>query len=409
MSIDLDPGTYWLVTGGAEAAPADLTLLGLKDGMTVAAPVMDPIVDDAERLEPAAGATIDRLVQVELVQGYRGTMSVLLAGECFGTPADLVNRLTCVDRAGVRLPLPTTVVDGDLTPILPRPPLWSAEIDAPCTLPPRAGSGLREEDICVPGGVFLMGDTLALTDLDLRTRPEHMRVVAPFFLDRFEFTVGRYKAALAAGFVPKTGDPFANEAPVIKPDTSACTYSATGNGRDAFPLTCVSAYVARALCQFVGADLPTEDQWEYAATAAGRPIETQYAWGDDLPPGCEHAAVERADTNADRCKQLGYGPVAVDDPLYLAGDTTKLGLVGLGGNVQEWLQTGLYAYDHEVWRNAGLHDALPALANDTAPLRATRGGDWAGFGLFTTASARRALAPAGRFDNGGFRCARPGR
>ena len=163
---------------------------------------------------------------------------------------------------------------------------------------------------------------------------------------------------------------------------------------------------ARALCNFFGGDLPTEDQWEHAATAADRPTETQYPWGQDLPT-CERTAVERSDTTAKRCAPA-YGPVAVDDPAF-ADDRSPQGVVGLGGNVQEWLSTGFYPYDHAVWEKAGLRGGLSALANATAPLQSTRGGDWAGFALFASSAVRRALPPAGRYDNTGFRCARPGR
>jgi formylglycine-generating enzyme required for sulfatase activity len=182
---------------------------------------------------------------------------------------------------------------------------------------------------------------------------------------------------------------------------------ASGIERESFPLNCVQWEQARAVCKFFGGDLPTEDQWEHAATAAGRPFETQYPWGDELPD-CARTIVERSDGLANRCAPA-YGPTAANDPSWTARDVSPQGVVGLGGNVMEWLATGFYPYAHGAWRAAGLREPLPAWADQDAPLRATRGGDWAQPALFATASARRASPVIARYINLGFRCVRPGR
>lgn len=406
FELPLDPGTYWLVTGGADPAPADLTLLATRVGAPALASAPPPVApDDDGLLEPARGATIDRVVRLQLVQGYRGTVPITLSGECFGVASDVAAGLSCVDRAGERVAAVPLVADGELSHTAARPRLWVAETAEPCTAVPRTPSPRLDEEVCIPGGALLMGDTLALSDGDFRDRPEHMRVVAPFLLDRFEFTVGRYREAVRLGFPGVPGDPRANPGP-ITPGKDACTYDVAMTTRESFPLTCVSLGQARALCNFFGGDLPTEDQWEHAATAAARPTETQYPWGQDLPT-CERTAVERSDTSSKRCAPA-YGPVAVDDPAF-GNDRSAQGVVGLGGNVQEWLSTGFFPYDHAVWEKAGLRAALSAIESATAPLQSTRGGDWAGPALFASSAVRRALPPTGTFDNAGFRCARSGR
>jgi formylglycine-generating enzyme required for sulfatase activity len=407
FELTLDAGTYWLVTGGADPAPADLTLLATRvSAPLTASPQPPPGVAD-ETLEPARGATIDRLVRLQLLQGYRGTVPITLAGECFGVAADVTAGLTCIDRAGERVAPPPVIADGELTRAPARPAPWAAESAEPCTAVPRPASPLLDEEACIPGGSFVMGDPLALADLDFRGHPERMRVVPAFLLDRFEFTVGRYREALRKGFPGTPGDPLENPGPIAAgAGKSACTYTSGASNRESFPLTCVSLRQARALCNFFGGDLPTEDQWEFAATAAARPAETQYPWGQELPT-CERAVLERSDTTAKRCAPA-YGPVAVDDPAF-AGDRSPQGVMGLGGNVQEWLSTGFYPYAHGVWETAGLRAPLSALASATAPLQSTRGGDWAGPGLYASSAVRRALPPLGIYDNAGFRCARPGK
>jgi formylglycine-generating enzyme required for sulfatase activity len=420
VTRDLDPGTYWVVTGGAEPAPADLTLLATELDAAVAIPTPPPPVADPGAVVPSPGATIDRLVRLRLRPGDRGTVPVTLFGECFGTPADVATGQTCVDRAGVVTPVDTIFSRGALRREgAPPPPPWNGDDEAPCTATPRPTSTMLDDEVCIPGGALLLGDTLGLTDLDYRTQPERMRVVAPFLLDVHEMTVGRFRDAIRRGLVPLANGVDRNDGVITKgPPANVCTWSegatadvpaaAVGDTRESFPLNCVTWAQARAVCNFFGGDLPTEDQWEYAATAAGRTAETQYPWGDDLPT-CERAVVERSNgVLANRCAK-DFGPVAVDDLDYAKSDVTSLGVIGLGGNVMEWLATGFYPYAGAAWTRAGLRDPLPAWADDEAPLRATRGGDWAQYALFATASARRAEPVLSHYDNVGFRCARPGR
>lgn len=417
LTLELDPGTYWVVTGGTDPrAPADLTLLANRLNAAVEVAPPPPPVDDPGALEPDPGATIDRLVGVRLAPGVRGTIPVDLHGECFGTPADLANVQSCVDLAGELVPVDTLLSRGRLDRRGPAPLApWSGDDPVACTVQPRGPGPLLDDEVCIPGGAFLLGDTLALTDLVHRTRPERMRVVAPFLLDVHEMTVGRFREAVRRGLVPLPGDQgvFRNDGPLTP--QNVCTWNegatpgvpAPGVDRESFPLNCVPWEQARAVCRFFGGDLPTEDQWEYAATAAGRPREAQYPWGDELVT-CEHAVVERAAVPPNRCAPA-FGPTAVDDSSWGGRDVTPQGVIGMAGNVAEWLATGFYPYAHAAWERAGLRGALPAWADSEAPLRATRGGDWAGFALYATASARRSFPATARYDNVGFRCVRPGR
>jgi formylglycine-generating enzyme required for sulfatase activity len=166
---------------------------------------------------------------------------------------------------------------------------WAGDRPEPCTLPP------RENEICVPDGAFILGDTLALEDLDRRSQPERMRVVEPFFIDKFEMSVARYRAALARGFLSPDPSPTPNPEPVLARNTSSgmCTWSVSPGGREAYPLNCITWNAARALCNFLEGDLPTEDQWEHAATAAGRDVETPYPWGRELPGASGRFGVRR--------------------------------------------------------------------------------------------------------------------
>ena len=413
LGLPLAPGVYWLVTGGSEPAPADLTLRATRTGFAIQTPT-PALPDDRERVEPSPGATIERTVRLRLLPGRRGTLEVILRGDCFGVPADVVGGKSCIDGPDV-VPVDVVAPRGELTRQAPTPAPWRGDELRPCALQPRGPSALYDEEVCIPGGAFLMGDTLAITDLEAKTQPERVRVVEPFLLDKYELTVGRYREALRLGLVPIPGSVLENNAD-FKPLVAACTWNdaklyAKSRERDNLPLNCITWAAARAVCIFLGGDLPTEDQWEYAATAAGRPNETQFPWRDENKlPDCEQIVSDRSDIGlANACASVGYGPLAVDAQPYASRDISPQDVVGLGGNVAEWLRTGFYSYDNSAWMRAGSRLPLPASADADAPLRALRGGDWASFSLFATGSARRARPVLTQDEAFGFRCSRPGR
>jgi formylglycine-generating enzyme required for sulfatase activity len=416
VTVTLDPGTYWLVTAGTDAALADLTLRVSEHNAISSAP--SPTVDAGAAVEgavvPAHGVTIERLVPLRLQPGKRGTVEVVLHGDCFGVPADRAGRRACVDR-GVPEVIDEIVPDGPLSRGgSVNVGSWAAEATESCTVSPRSPSPLRDEERCIPGGAFILGDTLALSYGPYRSRPERMRVVAPFLMDVYEVSVARYRDALRRGFVPKLAATVQNR---LLTQDAACTFNqaagsldpAPGIDREAYPLTCVDWETAQDLCRFLGGDLPAEDQWEYAATAAGRPVETSYPWGNAVP-SCSDAVIGRVVTGVavnDACARLPVGPTAVDDPSWASADHSPAGIVGLAGNVREWLADGFLGYDHPAWEGAGLRAPLPRQAR--APLRGTRGSSWANNLPPATGSTRNAESSSFGYTDVGLRCVRPGR
>lgn len=411
--LTLSPGTYFVVTGGVDPAPADLTLVATQlDVIQQAPPEPPPLTADPARIEPSPGVTIDRLVAIRLRAGERGRVSVTLRGECFGTSSDPSARKTCVDRGGDLVVAPVEVPTGELTRTPMTQQEWTANAHPTCTIPPRSNGGLLDEEVCVPGGSFILGDTLGLEDLERRSQPEHLRVVEPFLMDKYEVTVGRFREALKRGFAPPTPPLSNNAAFDLNALAGLCTWNqgpapterAVNVDRERFPLTCVNWGTARAFCRFIDSDLPEEDQWEYAATAAGKDRETPYPWGTERPT-CDRTVYGRTPAITSLCRDRPSGPIAVDDPL-LAADVTPLGIVGLAGNVEELTLTPFVPYSDPAWQYAGLR----GLVNENdAPLRSARGADWSVGSLFATASTRRAEPVIAQYTNVGFRCARRGR
>lgn len=111
--------------------------------------------------------------------------------------------------------------------------------------------------------------------------------VEGFRISRHPTTVGQYRACVKAGACSEPGE---NECRVRGPSLlERPNYRARGRHRDN-PVTCVGFEQARAYCQWLGADLPTLEQWTLAARG---PSITRHAWGKK-PAGCEeHPLADR--------------------------------------------------------------------------------------------------------------------
>jgi hypothetical protein len=117
----------------------------------------------------------------------------------------------------------------------------------------------------IPGGSFMMGSTSGDSD----EKPVRRVRVGTFYMSKTEVTVGQYRTCVKAGVCSK-------------PDTSSKYCKGYGNwdksGRENHPINCVDWKQARTFAQWVGGDLPTEAQWEYAARSAGK--DWKYPWGN---------------------------------------------------------------------------------------------------------------------------------
>ena len=432
LIVTLDPGEYLLVTGANFADVSDVSLRWAHadawdapspdGGAPPAAPILTSLLVDGADLTPATepqpNLAIDRLIDVQVRPARRATVAVLLRGECLGTQADLAGGRSCVDTAGVLAPVAQApLVDGLQRPGASVAGSWAAEAPLDCTgaLRPASissdGIALFDEEVCVPGGAYTVGSAQLVGRGDQNGVPQQVAVVDPMRLDKFEVSVARYREALRQGFKSPDDSPTANDGfidPLALVDPNACTFSGDAAAphspefREKLPLNCVSWTTARALCRFLGGDLPTEVQWEWAATAASRPAKTVYPTGDTLPD-CSHAVYGRSmDTSA--CIDSGVGPTDLDDPVALA-DLTPGGVAGMTGNVSEWALDSFHPYGDPCWWQAPLRNVQ--CWEDEAPLRAQRGGHWAQIPSGLPAAERNSFSPSGFIDRG-VRCARAG-
>jgi hypothetical protein len=134
--------------------------------------------------------------------------------------------------------------------------------------------------ILIKGGVFMMGS-------GGNESPVHRVAVKDFYMSKTEVTVGQYRKCVEAG---ECSEPHWD-------DGSCWVYNGsnweTGVLSEEFrrenqPIVCVDWKQARTFAKWVGGDLPSEAQWEYASRSEGKDIE--YPWGN-AEATCEYAVM----------------------------------------------------------------------------------------------------------------------
>ncbi len=265
--------------------------------------------------------------------------------------------------------------------------------------PESAEAGPLPGDVDVPGGTFLIGSPKDAPFVFDNEKWAHPVTVAPFRMARAPVTNTEF-----AAFVDDGG--YANESfwdaegwqwradndarhPVYwQPDGhgkwSVQRFAAIIDLPFHQPIIHVNWYEASAYCRWAGRRLPTEAEWEFAATTDGNGGKRLYPWGDSDP--------DASRTNLDG-RTLG----AIDVAARSDGDSYH-GCRQMIGNVWEWTQT--------------VFDAFPGFAPDdykeySEPLfgstRVLRGGAWPTRGRMIDATYRNYYGPDRRDVLAGFR------
>jgi len=206
-------------------------------------------------------------------------------------------------------------------------------------------------------------------------RPVHSVYLDAFDMGRYEVTNRQYAQCVRAGVCNKPDNTY------YYPDPSFTQ----------FPVTDVSWFDARAYCEWIGADLPTEAQWEKAAR--GGQVGKLYPWGDK-DPICQDGAPNGANfMNPGSCGSMAsvgtYSPNGYD-------------LYDMAGNVWEWTADW---YDANYYKLTDQNSSNPFGAF-TGVARVLRGGGWNYSETALRVSTRLSYDPDLRLDNVGFRCAK---
>ena len=359
-------------------------------------------VNGALTLDPIPEVTIDRIVQAALPDAGVGSIEVTLLSDCRGIfPSFAAPSTTCVDATHPQGSPGDAVTLRSGTAPGTRAGTWAPAVEKPCAAAAAAGR------VCIPGGFSVLGDYAAVGGAnatpDQEPIPLHPVVVAPFFLDREEFTVGRARALVLTGALAASG-PRAMTAG--DPLGQYCTWLGAGDAsNDDLPLNCVPYATALLACQLSQGTLPTEAQWLHAAR--GRGEGRRYPWGNDEPTCCAlSASRDVAYATGPACAGSGLQPVGSHPAAASCdglGDVSKDGIEDLAGSVAELLLDGFQSYSAACWGRGVLHNPICEVSTEGGP-HAAHGGS------FSEPLGNALLAPRGYADNGpdfGFRCAYP--
>jgi formylglycine-generating enzyme required for sulfatase activity len=251
--------------------------------------------------------------------------------------------------------------------------------------------------VYVPGGTFLMGSTDAEVDQALvRCResyiycnrwfyttesPQHQVTVDGFWIDQTEVTNAQFRRCVEAG---------ACQAPAScgKEDPAYVDLSKAEH-----PVVCVDWHDAQAYCEWTGARLPTEAEWEYAARGQDG---NAYPWGNE-PGGVlqNYCDANCTESWADEAVDDGYAQTSAVGS-YPEG-ASWCGVLDMAGNVYEWVSDWLGEYPSE----AQINPTGPATGQD----RVARGSSWKSFQDRARTAARSSGEPGNRLTHMGFRCA----
>ena len=241
--------------------------------------------------------------------------------------------------------------------------------DTDCTLSAPCGNNCPNLNfINISGGTFTMGNGSGAAT------PTHNVNITTFKMTKTTVTVAQYRMCVDDGPCP------------VPPGG---TY--TQSNVDNHPINRVRWQDAKTYATWVGARLPTEAEWEYAARNRGQNV--LYPWGN-MNANCDYA-------NVNNCYSF-TSPVCN----FVNGHTNQ-GLCDMAGGVYEWVED-----DYHANYNGAPNNGSAWIDSPRAAQRVLRGGSWSASASNATTYYRYAadspsyLSLGGTSATYGFRLAR---
>jgi formylglycine-generating enzyme required for sulfatase activity len=202
-----------------------------------------------------------------------------------------------------------------------------------------------------------------------------MLEIQPFYIDRFEMTIEQYNQFCGVNALSVIED-------CASPPLDTSFYQDTQQ-----PQGNVSWYAADAICGLRLARLPTEAEWEYAASGPQRFV---FPWGNIF----DQANLVHSNPEYSTTYPVGS----------IFGNQSWVGLFDLTGNVAEWVEDRyatriLAAIEPDEW-------SFSEISNADETGRVVKGGNFGSHYWFLTNFYRRRVSPETASPGIGFRCAR---
>lgn len=277
---------------------------------------------------------------------------------------------------GTPSPTPTSTPTSTATPTAsstPTPTATPTQKPTPTPSEPAAGTTKvfgGVEMVYVPSGTFTMGSDTGEPD----ERPVHNVWLSGFWIDRYEVTNAQYRSCVDAGQCKR---------PAYEKSNTRGDYFTDPQYND-YPVIFVSSDDAAMYCRWVGKRLPTEAEWEKAASWDWR-TSTKFTW----PWGNTFDNSKVRDGTRKDTSRVGNYPTGA----------SPYGAMDMAGNVSEWT-ADYYAADY--------YAASPS-SNPKGPAtgygRVVHGGTWWDVDYDLRTTRRKQEDANARQMYLGFRCA----
>ncbi|MCL2845229.1 MAG: formylglycine-generating enzyme family protein [Chitinivibrionia bacterium] len=228
------------------------------------------------------------------------------------------------------------------------------------------------EIVQIRGGTFNRGSERGNPD----ERPVREITVDAFRLDKRPVSNNDYQQCVNAGRCsrPNTANCFLWTNQGLTRMTPPEELLAPNN-----PVICITWRQASEYCRFRGGRLPTEAEWEFAATNGGR---TTFSWGNERP-------------TPQRARFRSRSSVQV----YTFDGVGDFGLVDMNGNVWEWVND---RYEQDFYQFAPQHNPR---GPQVGRFNVIRGGGWYSEERALRGTNRQWFAPEAGEISIGVRCA----
>ena len=255
--------------------------------------------------------------------------------------------------------------------------------------------------VYVPVGTFQMGaGIIGHTEASPDEFPEHPVKLDSFWIDKYEVNNKQY-----AEFLSQRGNQLEAGVTWLEIDSEFCLIEPHIDvfwpkvGYANHPVIDVSWYGAQAYCKWVGGRLPTEAEWEYAASG---PENWVYPWGNeyDCTRGNFHDWTEEGSTPDFLVPGLrGCDGFAFTSPIdAFPSGASWVGVLDMAGNVWNWVADwGISFYPSGLQVNPS--------GPESGSEKVVRGGSWNNHHTGVRTTNRGAYRPINRSYYIGFRCA----